>query len=141
MYQYRHQNERYESVIWAESPSLGILFFARITVRVTLFFYRNLLLFKVYWMKVTQYKNKRHTVVVFIYRWTTSFFIEHWHLKNCLLSLACWPTWSVGFSRPLYPKHTKKSLSFLWASLRAPLCGGTGGGHLRMCWSFWVSVC
>ena len=37
MYQYSHQNERYESVHGAEPPTLGFLFFARICVYATLF--------------------------------------------------------------------------------------------------------
>lgn len=45
--------------------------------------------------------------------------IQRWHFKSCQLSLTCWPTWSVGFDRP-FTQSTRKSLSFLWASLRAP---------------------
>lgn len=42
-----------------------------------------------------------------------------WHSKSQRLSFVCWPTLPVGFDRPFYPKHTKKS-PFLWVSLRAP---------------------
>ena len=45
--------------------------------------------------------------------------IQRWQFKSCQLSLACWPTLSVGFDRP-FTQSTRKSLSFLWASLRAP---------------------
>ena len=65
---------------------------------------------------------------------------SNWPMKSLWLWWACWPTLSVGFDRP-FTQSTLKSLTFWWATLRLPLCGGTGGGHLRVCWSFWVSVC
>jgi len=34
--------------------------------------------------------------------------IQRWQFKSCQLSLACWPTLSVGFSRPFTHKHIKR---------------------------------
>ncbi|PVA03648.1 hypothetical protein DC362_07970 [Acinetobacter nosocomialis] len=35
------------------------------------------------------------------------------------------------------PKYTKKS-NFFVEIPACPLCGGTGGGHLRVCWILWL---
>ncbi|PJG66360.1 hypothetical protein CVD09_11430 [Acinetobacter seifertii] len=43
----------------------------------------------------------------------------------------------VGFSRPSAKVH-EKVVTFLWKSLCAPLCGGTEGGHPRVCWILWL---
>ena len=62
-----------------------------------------------------------------------------WRSTLCRLSLACWPTSSAGFDRPL-PKNIKKAI-FWWRTRSSLLrCGRTGEGRLRACW-FLGSVC
>ena len=56
-----------------------------------------------------------------------------WRSTACRLSLACWPTSSAGFSRPIY-LSTLKSLTFWWVSLRTPSAAEREGGRLRTCW-------
>ncbi|OLV66198.1 hypothetical protein B4S00_17110 [Acinetobacter baumannii] len=43
----------------------------------------------------------------------------------------------VGFSRPLAKEH-EKVITFFVGIPACPLCGGTGGGHLRVCWILWL---
>ena len=66
--------------------------------------------------------------------------IQRWQFKCCLLSLACWPTLSVGFSRPFTHKHIKRVI-FWWRTRSFLLrCGRAREGRLVRADSC-VSVC
>jgi len=53
------------------------------------------------------------------------------------LSFACWPTLPVGRRGPSL--RSIKGFILLVFSYSCPLCGGTGGGHLWVCWSLKAS--
>ena len=66
--------------------------------------------------------------------------IQRWQFKSCQLSLACWPTLSVGFDRPFTHKHIKRVI-FWWRTRSFLLrCGRAREGRLVRADSC-VSVC
>ena len=67
----------------------------------------------------------------------------NWLKPTSPLFLACWPTLSVGFDRPLHLAY-QVLIFFLSISLvrnlLVPLCGRTGGGRVRACWFYMPSL-
>ena len=74
--------------------------------------------------------------LLYIIIYQVSLFRNGWLTPKKMPIILCLLTYIVSrFWQTAYPKHTKKSLFFVGVPT-CPLCGGTGGGHLRMCWSF-----